>query len=124
MKDACRHKVEGELQAAAHHAMAGVAAALITDDVIRPTGQLVYDLALALVAPLSADDRHHGHGVAPLYVLVWNLPCWREPGRISRSVTCVMNVQSSAQAMPLLPIRAGKAVVGEKNQFVGRVRIM
>ncbi len=56
--------MEGELLAVAHDTVAGVAPALIAHDVIRTGSELVDDLALALVAPLGADNRHHAHEVA------------------------------------------------------------
>ena len=44
-----------------HQRVAGVVAALETHDDVRPVGQPVDDLALALVAPLGADNGHIGH---------------------------------------------------------------
>jgi hypothetical protein len=41
--------------------MTGVVAAVGPNDHIGATGELVDDLALALVAPLTADYRHDRH---------------------------------------------------------------
>ncbi len=44
-----------------HQGVAGIVAALETHDDVRPVGQPVDDLTLALVAPLGADNGHIGH---------------------------------------------------------------
>ena len=56
---------QGELvgPVAHHDGMAGVVAALEADDDVRAVGQPVDDLALALVAPLAADDGDVAHDV-------------------------------------------------------------
>jgi len=71
MEDACGDEVEGELLVAMHHPVARVATALIARDVRRPVGQLVYDLALALVTPLRPDNCHDTHAPPAPYP-----PCW------------------------------------------------
>jgi orotidine-5'-phosphate decarboxylase len=45
--------------------VAGVVAALVPGDHVRPLGQEVDDLALALVPPLGADDHRQRHQVRP-----------------------------------------------------------
>ena len=45
--------------------VAGVVAALVAGDDVEPLGQQVDDLALALVAPLGADDDGAGHITPP-----------------------------------------------------------
>ena len=51
-------QVELEHLAVADDRVAGVVAALVADDHVGPLGEQVDDLALALVAPLGADDHH------------------------------------------------------------------
>jgi hypothetical protein len=43
----------------------GIVAALEARDHVGPLGEPVDDLALALVAPLGADDHHVAHGLPP-----------------------------------------------------------
>src|SRR5207344_536699 len=50
------NEVQHGLLAADHQRVAGVVAALEADHALRAVGQPVDDLALALVAPLGADD--------------------------------------------------------------------
>ncbi len=61
VQDARRHEVKGELLGAMHHPVPGVAAALVADDIVGPTGQLIDDFAFAFIAPLGANNRHHAH---------------------------------------------------------------
>ena len=57
VEDARRDQVELELLLAADDRVAGVVAALEAHDDVGVLGEQVDDLALALVAPLGADDR-------------------------------------------------------------------
>ena len=56
-----RQQAQLVLDAVNHQRVAGVMTALKAHHDIRPAGQPVDDLALALVAPLGADDRHVAH---------------------------------------------------------------
>ena len=47
-----------------HQRVAGIVAALEAHHDVGPLGQPVDDLALALVAPLRADDHHIGHSIS------------------------------------------------------------
>ena len=58
-----RDKVELEDFVADGDGVAGVVAAAVTGHDGRALGQPVGDVALALVAPLCADDDRQGHGV-------------------------------------------------------------
>ncbi len=51
-----RHEMQGVLLVVDHDRVSGVVAALVADDEVGLTGQQVGDLALALVAPLEADE--------------------------------------------------------------------
>ena len=48
-----------------HQRVPGVVAALVAGDHVGPLGQQVDDLALALVAPLRADDDGQRHQLRP-----------------------------------------------------------
>src|SRR5439155_10060218 len=61
VEDPGRDQVELELLPVADDRVAGVVAALEADDDVGPLGQQVGELALALVAPLGADDDYSGH---------------------------------------------------------------
>ena len=62
VEDARRDQVELERLAVADDRVAGVVAALEAHDDVGPLGEQVDDLALALVAPLGADDHDAWHG--------------------------------------------------------------
>jgi len=64
VEDPRRDQVELPLDALAHDRVAGVVAALEADDRVRPLGEQVGDLPLALIAPLGADydDPRHARG--------------------------------------------------------------
>ena len=68
-EDARGDEMKGELLIAEDDTMPGVAAALVAHDVVGLAGQLVDDLALALVAPLGADHRHHAHSAMSFPIL-------------------------------------------------------
>ena len=57
MQDAGGNLLEDELAVADDDGMSGVGAALVADDQVGPLREDVDELALALVAPLSADDH-------------------------------------------------------------------
>ena len=61
VEDPGRDEVELPLVAVAHDRVAGVVAALEAHDRVGPLGEQVGDLALALVAPLGADDHDSRH---------------------------------------------------------------
>ena len=56
--------MELEVAVRVDHRVAGVVAAAVADDQVGIVGQVVDDPALALVAPLGADDGDDGHGAA------------------------------------------------------------
>ena len=60
-QDAARQQVQGVLLVADDDRVAGVVAAVELDDVVDPAAEQVGRLALALVAPLGADDHDRGH---------------------------------------------------------------
>jgi len=62
MEDARGDEVEDDLAAPDVDRVPGVMAPLITGDDIEGRGQQVDDLALAFVAPLSAENEEVGHG--------------------------------------------------------------
>jgi hypothetical protein len=57
IEDAGWHEVHGVSLTAHRHGVARIGAAVVPDDDIMPTCQQIDDLALALVAPLQADNR-------------------------------------------------------------------
>jgi len=57
MQDAGRDQVELELLAVAHDRMAGIVAALETDDGGGVFGEQIGDLALAFISPLGSYYR-------------------------------------------------------------------
>ena len=61
--DAGGQEVQLEHLAVDDQRVAGIVAALEAHDHVGPAGQPVDDLALALVAPLGADNHHAGHGI-------------------------------------------------------------
>jgi hypothetical protein len=61
VEDPRRHEVELPLAIAAHDRVAGVVAALEAHDRVGALGEQVGDLALALIAPLGADDDYSRH---------------------------------------------------------------
>src|SRR5207237_10608628 len=63
VEDPRRDEVQDVLLALHDDGVTGVAAALEADDEVRLLGQDVDDLALALVAPLDADDAAGGGAV-------------------------------------------------------------
>ena len=67
VEDPGRDQVELPLHAVADDRVAGVVAALEADHEVRVLGEQVGDLALALVAPLGADDDDAGHFGRPVY---------------------------------------------------------
>src|ERR1019366_10587993 len=63
VEDAARDEVKAVLLAAGDHGVAGVVATLRADDHVDGVGEQVDDLALAFIAPLTADqncDAHRG----------------------------------------------------------------
>ena len=66
IQHARRDEVELEDLLAEHDGVAGVVAALVSDDGRDVLGQSVGRLPLALVAPLKADDHGGGHLFLPL----------------------------------------------------------
>jgi hypothetical protein len=84
-------QVELELLAVADDRVAGVVAALEADDDVRPLGEQVGDLPLALVAPLGADYDEPWHRVGIVTSPAARRPCRsaglrrrRRPRRTSR----------------------------------------
>ena len=63
-ENAARHQPQLVGLVAEHERVAGVVASLVAGDDVGPLGEQVDDLALALVAPLGADDHRAGHGYA------------------------------------------------------------
>jgi hypothetical protein len=63
IEDPRRDQVEGPLHAVAHDRVPGVVAALEAHDHLRALGDQIHDLALALVAPLGANDHDAWHAV-------------------------------------------------------------
>ena len=61
IEHAARHELELEHLAVDDERVAGVVAALVADDHRRLLGEIVGEPALALVAPLGADDHRAGH---------------------------------------------------------------
>ena len=61
VEHAARHELELEHLAVDHERVAGVVPALVAHDHRRLFGEVVGELALALVAPLGADDHCAGH---------------------------------------------------------------
>jgi hypothetical protein len=62
IQDAAGHEVEPVLLPTRHHCVSGVVPALGTHHHVHAVGEQVDDLALALVAPLSADEDSDAHG--------------------------------------------------------------
>ncbi len=54
--------MQGEVAVAELDRVPGVVAAVVAGDDVEAVGEKVNDLALPLVAPLSAQDRHDLHG--------------------------------------------------------------
>ena len=63
VEDSARHQLQGEALTVDDDGVPRVVAALIADDQLHLLGDEVGELALALVAPLGADDdgRWHAH---------------------------------------------------------------
>ncbi len=61
VEHAARHELELEDLAVDDQGVARVVAALVADAHRRFLGEVVGDAALALIAPLGADDHHTGH---------------------------------------------------------------
>jgi hypothetical protein len=61
MADARRHEVRDQLLALDHERVAGIRAAAVAHDGMRPLGKEVDDLALTFIAPLGADDDDDRH---------------------------------------------------------------
>ena len=61
VEHAARHELEREHLAVDHDAVAGVVAALVAHDELALLRQVVGEAALALVAPLGADDHRARH---------------------------------------------------------------
>src|SRR6266699_3283463 len=59
MKNTRRDQVNGETSLLVDHGMASVGPAMAADNEIRVTREQVDDFALALVAPMPADDRSY-----------------------------------------------------------------
>jgi hypothetical protein len=59
--DAGRHQVQRQLLVAMDNRVACIVASLVAHDIIVVTGDEVRDLALALVAPLGADENGARH---------------------------------------------------------------
>ena len=55
-------QVQGEVAVAELDRVPGVVAAVVSRDDVEAVGEKVDDLPLALVAPLTAQDRHDFHG--------------------------------------------------------------
>ena len=67
-EDPGRDQVQREgLPVRQHHGVARVVAALVAHDPLDALAVEVGRLALALVAPLRADEHHHGHGTLPTF---------------------------------------------------------
>ena len=64
-EDAGGEQVQGVLLVADDDGVTGVVAALVADDVVDRTAEQVGRLALALVAPLGADQHDRGHPELP-----------------------------------------------------------
>ena len=64
-EDAAGQQVQGVLLVADDDGVAGVVAAVELDDVVDAAAEQVGRLALALVAPLGADDDDRGHRCSP-----------------------------------------------------------
>src|SRR5438132_897400 len=61
VEDARRDQVDGETPLLVDHGVARVGTAMAADNEVRITGEQVDDFALALVAPMPADDRSYRH---------------------------------------------------------------
>src|SRR5262249_42868408 len=61
VQDPARDELESEHLAVDDDRVAGVVAALVADDQLALLGEIVGEAALALVAPLGADDYRAGH---------------------------------------------------------------
>ena len=100
--------------AVAHDRVPGVVAALEAHDGVGPLGEQVGDLALALVAPLGADDHDSGH-VAPASLSV--------TGRIAIQCTWAPQAQALRTGNRLrrrAPARAARAAGLRRTAATGR----
>ena len=61
VEDAARHELELEHLAVDHERVPGVVTALVAHDELALLGEVVGELALALVTPLGSDDHRAGH---------------------------------------------------------------
>ncbi len=66
VKDAAGHQVQGKTAIVVDDRVPGIITALKADHHVGPGSQIVYDAALALVAPLGADDHSYSHTLPPL----------------------------------------------------------
>ena len=64
VEDSARHQLESEGLAVDDDRVTRVVAALVADDQVHLLGDEVGELALALVAPLGADDDRRRHGAS------------------------------------------------------------
>src|SRR5205823_12982643 len=73
VQDPRRDQVELEEPPACEHGVAGVVPALVADAEVHLVGEVVGGLALALVAPLAANDDRDRHGgiVGPVPLRTW-----------------------------------------------------
>ena len=111
VEDPARDQVELPGLAVAHDRVPGVVAALEADDRVGPLGEQVDDLALALIAPLGANDADAWHSpksltAGPLRQSAgparcdarWSLPKIGSSSHISSSRDTVRGLICSASA--------------------------
>ena len=98
-EDAAGQQVQGVLLVADDDGVAGVVAAVELHDVVDPVAQEVGRLALALVAPLGADDRDRGH-LSPPVVECCRGPRHREAPAQVPGALAASRYQSAAVARP------------------------
>lgn len=102
----------------AHHdGVAGIVATLIAHHQVRSLGEVVCDLALALIAPLGADDDRRWHGQPPVMlsrsvretgkgVSLQRICCRREDAPVSSvldaaSIACASQGRNRAQTQAI-----------------------
>ena len=97
--------------------VAGVVAALEAHDRVAVLGEQVGDLALALVAPLGADDHDSWHDAVEFTGGAGSLPVCRRQGRSARSAQPQAGLRSARRELAALVLAVQRdQVAADRHQ--------